>query len=276
MIELRPGTVVAGTYRVDARLGSGAFGAVYRANHRFLGRVALKLIAIEDARDLDRLGTEGSRHASLNHPNITRVFDVNTAEIGDLAALYISSEYMAIGDLDHYLQLRQRLPIAEVSVLADQLLSGLGYAHSRTPPVLHRDIKPSNILLDRQPTMTFKLADFGVSAEVIRMHGVAAAAGTVAFQPPECAFGPYLVQSDLYGAALVIFRALTGTYPFGGMLTSTASAPVDHRNPAKPSSFRFDCSSRLDEILLTALNADPFKRQRDVETLRQDLMRELS
>ncbi len=76
-----------------------------------------------------------------------------------------------------------------------------------------------------------------MSAEVSAVTGVSQAAGTVVFQPPECAFGPYLVQSDLYGAALVIYRALTGTYPFAHLFEADPPAGVRDSQPAIPSRF---------------------------------------
>jgi serine/threonine protein kinase len=160
VIELLPGTLVAGTYRIDARLGRGAFGAVYRAEHRFIGRVALKLIEYGTSHDLERIASEGGRHARLNHPNVTRVFDVNTTELTDTQALYIASEYMALGDLDRYLDVKHRMPLSEVIQLAGDILAALSYAHSFSTPLLHRDLKPANVLIGGGPSLVFKVTDF--------------------------------------------------------------------------------------------------------------------
>lgn len=271
VIELLPGTLVAGTYRIDARLGRGAFGAVYRAQHRFIGRVALKLIAYSTPQDLERIASEGGRHARLSHPNITRVFDVNTTEVLDTSALYIASEYMALGDLDRYLETKQRMPISDVIRLADDVLAALTYAHSLSTPLLHRDLKPANILLCGDSSLTFKVADFGVSAEVSAAIGVSQAAGTVVFQPPECAFGPYLVQSDLYGAALIIYRALTGTYPFAQMLTINAAERRDGQ-PVRPSLFRMECDDAIDSVMLRSLDPDPFLRYPSASDFRTEIL----
>jgi serine/threonine-protein kinase len=210
-MSIPDGTEIAQTYRVEARLGNGAFGTVYRVNHRFLGRMALKLLACESNDDIGRLAREGAAHAGLSHPNITRIFEVNLAEVSGERFLYIASEYMAVGDLDSYLGQVHRLPNNEWSVLADHVLSALDFAHNQPNPVLHRDLKPANILIGGGSAPAFKVGDFGVSAALQKDQRVVASAGTVVFQAPECAFGSYVVESDIDGAAIVLYRALTGT-----------------------------------------------------------------
>jgi len=153
--------------------------------------MALKLVPCDAEVDLERLGREGAAHARLSHRNITRVFDVNTTDVSGEQVLYIASEYMPVGDLDSYLAQVHRLPLAECAVLADDLLSALTYAHEQAAPIFHRDIKPANIFLGGEDELVFKLGDFGVSAELRdREERITAAAGTVMFQAPECAFGP--------------------------------------------------------------------------------------
>jgi len=262
VITIPEGVDIAGTYCVEARIGAGAFGTVYRVRHRFLGRMALKLVPCGTEEELERLALEGAAHARLSHRNITRVFDVNTTEVGGERVLYIASEYMPVGDLDSYLAQVHRLPLAECAVLADDVLSALSYSHEREAPVFHRDIKPANIFLGGEKEVVFKLGDFGVSAELRnREERITAAAGTVMFQAPECAFGPYLAQSDVYGAAFVLFRALTGTYPYPvGVNSGDSWTQRLKQRPSLPSRFSLDCSRELDEVMIRALSPDPFER----------------
>ena len=258
------GTEIEGTYRIEERLGSGGFGTVYRVSHRFLGRMALKLLLCASDDDLRRLATEGAAHARLFHPHVTRVFDVNVTSINGERYLYIACEYMPLGDLESYLGQVHRLDTADWTALVGDVLSALDYAHSQSSPVLHRDIKPANILLGGQENLDFKLGDFGVSAEIQnREHMIARSAGTIIFQAPECAFGSYLVESDIYGAGVVLYRALTGTYPFpvGGKLDDRTTQQAK-QDPPPPSRFRLDCSADLDAVLLRALAPDPFNRFR--------------
>lgn len=275
MIAIPDGTLIAGTYRVDARLGSGAFGTVYRAEHRFLGRMALKLLSYESADQLQRAAAEGAAHARLVHPNVTRVFDVNTCEVSGERLLYIASEYMPMGDLDRYLDDVQRLPMTDWRQLAHDLLSALEHAHDQRPALLHRDLKPANVLVGGHESLTFKVADFGVSAELASGSRVASAAGTVVFLAPECSFGPYLVESDIYGAAIVLYRALTGVYPFPLGLGEHEAAALEHakQEPPPPSLFRLGCGEAIDRVMLRALAPNPFERYRNAAEFRVDLGR---
>jgi eukaryotic-like serine/threonine-protein kinase len=111
-----------------------------------------------------------------------------------------------------------------------------------------------------------------VSAELSGAAGVSQAAGTIVFQPPECAFGPYLVQSDVYGAALIIYRALTGTYPFAHLLDADAPAGIGDRQPVLPSRFRMECSAAVDSVMLRALGPDPFSRYASAAEFRGDIL----
>jgi serine/threonine-protein kinase len=262
MIAIPDGTTIADAYRIDARLGSGAFGTVYRVEHRFLGRMALKLLSYESDHQLRRAAAEGAAHARLTHPNVTRVFDVNTCDVSGELFLYIASEYMPMGDLDRYLDDVQRMSLVEARRLAGHLLAALEYAHGQDPPLLHRDLKPANVLLGGHEDLTFKLADFGVSAELSAASGVVAAAGTIVFQAPECSFGPYLVESDIYGAAVVLYRALTGVYPFPLGADALDAGALEHakQNPPPPSRFFLGCNAATDQVMLQALAPNPFNR----------------
>lgn len=261
MITVPDGAEIAEAYRVEARLGSGAFGTVYRVRHRFLGLMALKLLPCDSEDELERLAREGATHARLSHPNITRVFDVNVTEVGGERALYITTEYMPMGDLDSYLSQVHRLPLDDWAVLARDVLSALGYAHGLDSPVLHRDLKPANILVAGREKLLFKVGDFGVSAEIQdRDQRITAAAGTRVFQAPECAFGSYLVESDIYGAAVVLYRALTGTYPYPIPTMSEDSIERSKQDPPPPSRFRLDCRPELDAVMLRGLTPNPFNR----------------
>jgi serine/threonine-protein kinase len=274
-MTLPAGTVVAGTYRIDAPLGHGAFGSVYRAEHRFLGRVALKFLTCKSDVELLSAAREGASQARLNHPNILRVFDVNTAQVGGDDVLFIATEYLGLGDLDRYLSGAPRLPLAEVRKLAIDVLGALEHAHARN--VLHRDLKPANIFLDGERQLRFVLGDFGVSAELTKSTQVSRAAGTVVFQPPECALGPYVRESDIYGVAVVIFRALTGAFPFPvAVAIDDPALARAKKNPPAPSRFLLSATPAIDQVLLRALHPDPFERFRTAQEFRLAIQGALS
>lgn len=274
MIAIPDGQEIAGSYRVDARLGSGAFGTVYRVHHRFLGRLALKVLPYTTQTELDRLTKEGAAHARLAHPNITRVYDVNVAELSGDRFLYIASEYMSLGNLESYLGSATRLRASEWRTLARDILGALAYAHEQDPPVLHRDITPANILVGGTTSRpVFKLGDFGVSAELQDGRKVANAAGTLLFLAPECGFGSYLVESDVYSAAVVLYKALTGTHPFA--VTQSGDDPAQYRakrKPLPPSSFLLGCGRDLDAAMLRGLAPNPFDRFGSASAFREAVL----
>ena len=270
MIVIPDGQEIAGSYRVEARLGSGAFGTVYRVHHRFLGRLALKVLEYDTEADLDRLAKEGAAHAKLAHPNITRVYDVNVAELSGDRFLYIASEYMSMGTLGSYLSLVNRFELKEWQSLAGDILGALTYAHGRSTPLLHRDITLENILVGGTSSHpVFKLGDFGISAELRDGSRVVNAVGTFLFLAPECGLGPYLVESDVYSAAVVLYKALTGTFPFP--VVQSVDDPGQYeakQKPLPPSRFLLGCRPELDAVMLRGLAPNPFDRYRTASDFR--------
>ena len=274
MLSIPDGAEIARTYRVEARLGSGAFGTVYRVRHRFLGRLALKVIGYNTEAELGHIAREGAVHSRLAHPNVTRVYDVNIGEVSGDRFMYIACEYMSMGTLSSYLGPGGRLGHQDWSRLVLHILNALAYVHDLEPPVLHRDITLGNILVggsSKQPV--FKLGDFGVSAELRRERRVVdAAGGTLLFLPPESGFGSYLKESDLYSAALVLYKALTGTFPFP--LPKVGADPAAYQakqDPEPPSRFLLGCSPDLDAVMLKALAPQPFDRYRSAGELKSAL-----
>ncbi|MCH8008220.1 MAG: hypothetical protein IIC91_05090 [Chloroflexi bacterium] len=103
---------------------------------------------------------------------------------------------------------------------------------------------------------------------------VADAAGTLFFLPPECGLGSYLKESDFYSAALVLFKALTGTFPFPvPQLGDDPAAYEEKQRPEPPSRFLLGCTRELDDVMLKALAPGPFDRYRSAQELRDCLLR---
>lgn len=274
MISIPDGQEVAGSFRVEARLGSGAFGTVYRVEHRFLGRLALKLLAYDSDNELGSLANEAATHAGLAHPNITRVYDVDVTEVSGERFLYIASEYMPLGSLESYLNLAGCLNAAEWQALVSDLLGALEHAHSQTPSLLHRDITLGNILVGGTASHpVFKLGDFGISARLRDGRRAVAAAGTLLFLAPECGLGSYLKESDLYSAAVVLYKALTGGYPFPiPGLGNDPAAYEAKQAPLPPSHFLLASGYELDAVMLRALAPNPFDRYRSAVALKTSLL----
>lgn len=226
-MPLAVGTVVAG-YRVEGVLGSGGMGTVYLARHPTLPRSdALKILSAELSLDRQfrvRFTREADLAATLNHPNIVRVYNRGETDDGQL---WIAMEYVegtAVSDLS-----RADLTFARIVRIIGDVAAALDYAHSRR--VLHRDIKPSNFLVSAPRTDHERvlLADFGIARavdEATALTGTGLLVGTAAYAAPEAIEGARRVdhRADIYSLGCALFRLLTGRTPYDP--TGSASLPA--------------------------------------------------
>ena len=214
--------IIDGKYRVDAVVGRGGMGAVFRARDLRLTRdVAVKVVRADmvidpDARD--RFEREAQIVARLQHPAIVTVFDYGNLPNG---AAFLIMEYVAGEDLRHRLDREGTLTPAATLALIAGVADGVDAAHRAG--VLHRDLKPDNILLP-QNGLGPKVLDFGVAkmtetgaAEIGRTATQGATIiGTPAYMSPEQLRGDALDgRTDVYSLAAVTYEALTGRLPFG-------------------------------------------------------------
>ena len=213
------GRLVAGRYRIDGRIGTGAMGAVWQAHDEILGRtVAIKQLLLhshldehdaEDARQ--RTMREGRIAARLHHPNAISVFDVVTDDNGQPCLIM---EYLNSTSLAAVLQERRTLPPTEVARIGAQVAAALREAHA--VGIVHRDIKPGNILLGANGVV--KITDFGISRakDDVTVTKTGMIAGTPAYLAPEVAIGgdpgP---ESDVFSLGSTLYAACEGQPPFG-------------------------------------------------------------
>lgn len=214
------GRVLAGHYRVDALLGRGGMGAVYRGLQLSVGRpVAIKLISAglpDPSQSLQRFRREAEATGRLNHPNTVRLFDFGLTEYGEV---YMVMELLEGHDLASRLQ-HGPLPPAEAFHILRQILSALGESHARG--IVHRDLKPGNVFLCNvhgDPNFV-KLMDFGIAGmeqgrEAQKLTVTGAVMGTPAYMSPEQAQGKTVdARGDLYSCGVVLFEMLAGRTPF--------------------------------------------------------------
>ena len=206
---------VGDRYEVLSLAGAGGMGAVFRARHRALGLiVAVKVLPPEVAASAmrrERFRREAMLAASLDHPNIVRVYDFDTKD----EISYLIMTFVRGVTLDERLRGEARPTTDEILRTIREIADALGYAHRRG--IVHRDVKPSNILLD-EDTGRALLADFGIA----RVEGVAESSltqpgtviGTPGYMAPEqVAGGRVDGRADLYALAAVAVEALTGEAP---------------------------------------------------------------
>ena len=203
-------------YRVEAKLGEGGMGAVYRAVDERLGRhVAVKVLASHlggDAHFLERFQREARYLARVRHPNLVTIYDVVSAG----ALPYLVMEYVQGGTLGDRLKAGKPFPWAEAEPLLDGILAAVEAIHAAG--LVHRDLKPGNILLaaGNQP----KVMDFGLakdpSAAALTQEGMLL--GTPEYMSPEQALGDAAgPPSDVYAVGVIAYEMLSGTPPFRGV-----------------------------------------------------------
>ena len=207
-----PVPVVLDRYRLQQRLGSGAFGTVWMARDERLDRdVAVKILARERILG-GRFEREARAAARLSHPAIVTLYE---AAVDDDGA-YLVSELVRGSTLDALLR-EGRLSDRDIVSIGIALCDALEHAHAQG--VVHRDVKPSNVLIPEAPASSAqvaKLADFGVARVIggdsLTMTGDIL--GTLAYMAPEQAEGLEAgAPADLYSLALVVYEALTGVNP---------------------------------------------------------------
>jgi serine/threonine-protein kinase len=268
-------------YQIDAHLGSGGMGEVYRALDTRLGRsVAIKLLPELFAQDVERVARferEARLLASLNHPNIAALHGLETADGRHLLV-------MELVDGETLAQRIQRgpIPVAEALVIARQISEALEAAHDKG--VVHRDLKPANVKLTLDGKV--KVLDFGLAkavedgaqANVMNSPTVSIAAthagvilGTAAYMSPEQAKGVATDhRSDIFSFGCVLYEMLTGRQSFQGDTMTEVIASVLKTDPdlaLLPPTLH----PRIVELLRRCLAKDPRRRWHAVADVRVEI-----
>ena len=267
--SLREGQRIAG-FRVERRLGRGGMGEVYLALEldtsalRALKVVPSEYIVASDARD--RLLREARLAQGLEHPNIVKIFGLDSADGLD----FIVMEYVEGETLEERLR-RGPLDVGAAYSMGVDVAGALATAHA--VGLVHRDIKPSNLMFDmlgRVKVLDFGLAkrfiateegDSGDGGTLSRLTRTGAIVGTVAYMSPEQSRGePLDGRSDLFSLGGVMYEAVTGRRPFQGESALEVMHEIATVDPLPVGLIRPELPRKLDELLSRALAKDPRKR----------------
>jgi serine/threonine protein kinase len=253
------GRVIAGRYRLEAPIGRGAMGIVWRARDELLDRdVAVKEVQLADTLSADertnayqRTLREAKTAARLSHPGVVSVYDV----ADDDGRPWIVMELVNARSLDQVLAVEGSLSPRQTAEIGRQLLSALSVAHNAG--VLHRDVKPSNVLLaqDGRAVLTdFGIATFQGDPKLTQTGMVMGSPGFTA--PERIRGGPATPASDLWSLGATLYAAVQGHGPFesrGGAIT-TMSAIINEDAPAAPA------AGPLSRVIESLLRREPSAR----------------
>jgi serine/threonine protein kinase len=267
---LHCGTEFQGFEILDV-LGRGGMGIVYRARQSSLGRmVALKLLSPKLARSEEfvvRFEREAKRLASLNHPNVVRVYGSGR----ERDSLFLAMEYVEGSTLQERFDEDRPLQISGFLSLLAGVCDGLERIHRAG--LIHRDIKPANILLPREGGP--RISDFGLAVETKqseKLTETGAVLGTPHYMSPEQILGqPMDGRSDLYALGVILFQGLARRLPFEG--ASPTAVLVKHVEEEPPSlrSLVPGISPELEELTASLLDKDPAARPASALALKECL-----
>jgi serine/threonine-protein kinase len=268
------GKVVAGRYRLEALLGEGGMGVVYRARHVLIDRVvALKLIR-PDLRGETHLRAWMLREARaanrVDHAHIVEIHDVGETEDGEL---YLVMEYLVGSSLSSEIA-KGPMPLARATDILEQMCAALARAHDLG--VVHRDLKSDNIMLTAKGGRRdfVKILDFGLAALARdpRLAPKGAVFGTPEYMSPEQARGEDAMPvSDLYALGILFFEMTTGQLPFRSADRDTLLEMQKTAAPTRPRTLAKELPEPAERIILKLLEKDPRNRFRDGHHLQEEL-----
>ncbi len=270
------GREIAGRYRVEAKLGEGGMGAVYKAQQISLKRtVAVKLLRPEVAGSqmlLRRFNAEAEAVAKLSHPNTVNIYDFGQDSDG---TLFIAMEYIEGKSLRDVVQQEAPLPLRRALAIAAQVASSLTDAHAHQ--IVHRDLKPDNVMLQgrgRQKDVV-RVLDFGIAKlrdenrqSQMAMTQAGDMLGTPQYMSPEQIRGEHVDgRTDIYSLGGLLYEMVTGRLPFEAPTIMALLSKHLTETIVPPSQRRPDLQlpPAIDSLILHAMAKDPGARPPTME-----------
>ena len=258
-------------YQINAHLGQGGMGNVFRATDKMLGReVALKMLHPQltmQAQFLERFKKEARVLAQLLHPNIAVIYNF----IEQDGHHFMVMEYVEGTSLDDLLKKYKTLPASFVVPVFIQALEGLQHAHKKN--ILHRDIKPSNLMLTTDGTL--KIMDFGIAkvAGEQKMTQVNKIVGTVEFMAPELIQGKEAsAASDIYAMGVTLYELVSGQLPFESDTDFNLMQAILKKKIKPLEKLGATIPKALSDIVMKALDKNPDNRYPDARSFQQALI----
>jgi serine/threonine protein kinase len=261
--------VLADRYRLDALIGEGGFGRVYRGFDTWLERpVAVKVPRVDrpvTGGEVDQCRREARNVARLRHPNIVPVHDVGR----EGSTCFIVGEWIEGTNLATRIK-TDRPGHRESARIVAEVAGALHHAHAQG--YVHRDIKPANILIDAQGRAY--LTDFGIAAVEEELLVNVTAAGTLPYMAPEQldeTLGPVDRRADLFALGVVLYELLTDRRPFIGGSPVELRLKIIAADPTAPHALEPSIPEALERVCLRCLTKRPLDRYQDADALGADL-----
>ncbi|MDI1432901.1 serine/threonine-protein kinase [Polyangium sorediatum] len=267
---MRVGQVLAQRFRIDAQVGGGGMGQVYRAFDLSTGEVvAAKVLNDTSTETVARFEREGRALARLSHPGIVRYVAYDVMPDGQP---FLVMEWLEGEDLAHRLA-RTHLTVPETITLATAVADALGAAHAQS--IVHRDLKPGNVFLVGGRIESPKILDFGIAffGGSARITATGTMMGTPSYIAPEQARSGGIVDAsaDVFSLGCLLFECLSGRPPFQGDHFVAVLAKVIFEEAPRLFELGVVVPPWLDELVARMLSKEPTRRPRDGAVLARAL-----
>ena len=265
--QIRPGVTLADRYRLEARIGEGAFGTVYRAFHVGLQHpIAVKVLkasVAETPEALAQFQREGITTCRVQHPNAVSIYDFG---VTPNSAAYLVMELLNGRSLKEELAQKGNLSPQRCAQVLQPISDVLTLAHEEQ--IIHRDLKPANIFLhESRQGEVVKVVDFGIAklvgeavAESLTQENLV---GTPNYIPPERILNqPYDGRSDVYSLGVMLYEMLCGQRPFQAHENSPVATIMMHLEATPPSLCEIvpEIPEAVEAIVMRTLSKEPGER----------------
>ena len=274
-------TTLSGRYVLEARLGQGGMGIVFRAKHKFLKsshavKIILPSLVTDDENLLVRFRQEAILAASIDHPNVIRVTDFG---VENDVMPFLVMEYIDGIPLSNYLVEGKPLTLKEAFDLFIPIAEGVAEAHRKG--IVHRDLKPQNIMVIKNLPLSkaIKVLDFGLakiksadSYPSLIQAKTMNIVGSPPYMSPEQWSGEGVDhRTDIYALAVILYQMLTGKLPF--QADSMPAMMYQHLTVTAPSaaSLGIDLNPAIEAVVQKALEKDPNNRFESMDQMLVDL-----
>lgn len=257
-------------FQLLKELGRGGMGIVYQAYDKQLKeQVAIKILSpllSNNSDALERLKREVSAARRITHANVIKIYDISESQ----GIHFVSMEYFPGTTLKEIIKRDGVCSLAQGAQIAFQICDGLESAHRQG--VIHRDLKSHNIIMNDAGEL--KIIDFGL-ASCAHQEGMTATGlilGTPEYMSPEQVSGRKVDErADIYSLGIILYELFTGKVPFTGDSAIAIGLQQLREDPLRPADINPKISTKLEEVILKALQKDPVERYSSVNEMRVGL-----